>query len=155
MKTMFVRVLSAMMLLSNAAFAGGEMMVMNAVVQPPLVATNKVGVLYFTTMNHGAAADRLTAIESPAVEQVELHESLEENGIAKMRPVETLEIPAGTTIELKPGGLHAMLIGIKEPLAKGAKIAFNLKFEKAGDVAMEATVGDLASIHNHGATLPQ
>ena len=82
--------LAALMLLGLAAngFANGDIMVMNALVQPPLVASGKIGALYMTVMNHGAAADKLIAINSPVAEMVELHESLEEDGIAKMRPVE-------------------------------------------------------------------
>lgn len=143
-------VLFVLLLLPTSAFAA-DMMVMNAVVQPPLVATNKVGALYMMVMNHGSAEDKLIGIATPVAESVELHESLEENGIAKMRPVGSIVIAAGGMAELKPGGMHAMLMGIKQPLEKGAKLPITLKFEKAGEVAAEATVGDLASIHNHGA----
>lgn len=144
--------LAALMLLGLAAngFANGEIMIMNAFVQPPLVAGGKVGALYMTMMNHGAAGDRLIGISSPVAESVAIHESREEDGIAKMRPVEALDLAQGATVELKPGGYHAMLMGLKAPLQKGAKVSFTLTFETAGDVQMEAIVGDMATIHNHG-----
>lgn len=146
-----VRVLFALTLFSATAHAG-DMMVMNATVLPPLVKTNNVGALFMMVMNHGSTEDRLVGITTPVAETVEIHESLEENGVAKMRPVEAIVVPAGGMAKLKPGGFHAMLMGIKEPLAKGAKLPITLKFEKAGEVAAEAIVGDLASVHSgHGA----
>src|SRR5262249_207740 len=66
-----------------------------------------------------------------------------------MRPVEGgLEIKPGETIELKPGSLHAMLVGLKQPLQKGQTVKGTLEFEKAGKVDIEYAVEAL------GATAP-
>jgi copper(I)-binding protein len=135
---------------ADGARAEGGIMVMNARVQPPLVASVKVGAMYMSVMNHGAASDRLTGISTPAAEMSHLHESREENGVAQMRAMEALDIPAGATVELKPGGYHVMLMGLKQPLAKGAKVPFTLTFEKAGEVTVEAVVGEVSSMHEHG-----
>ncbi len=53
-------------------------------------------------------------------------------GMMQMRPIEAIDLPAGTTVELKPGGLHIMLIDLVEPLKDGQQIELTLTFEKAG-----------------------
>ena len=75
----------------------------------------------------------------------------------KMRPVESIAIEQGTVTQLKPGGLHVMLMDLKKPLEGGAKFPLTLKFERAGEVTVEVDVqpnppapGDHG--HEHGAT---
>ena len=72
------------------------------------------------------------AVTTAAAATAQLHESVEKDGVATMQPVETLEIPAGGSVELKPGGYHIMLMGLKAPLKKGDMIMLELKFEHAG-----------------------
>jgi hypothetical protein len=71
----------------------------------------------------------LIAVESPAAKSVSLHETIMAEGVARMRPVAKLKIPAGQTVELKPGAYHVMLEGLKKPLAKGASVPIILIFE--------------------------
>jgi hypothetical protein len=71
----------------------------------------------------------LVAVESPAAKSASLHETIMAEGLAKMRPVAKLKIPAGQTVELKPGAYHVMLEGLKKPLAKGASVPIVLTFE--------------------------
>ena len=83
---------------------------------------------------------------SPAAKTAELHETVDENGVMKMvHHPEGWEIPAGGTLELKPGGKHIMLIGLTAPLVAGEKIKVTLNFEKAGaqtiDVPVKAMSG--------------
>ena len=78
---------------------------------------------------------------SPAAKTVELHETVDENGVMKMvHHPEGWEIPAGSTLELKPGGKHIMLIGLTAPLEAGKKIQMTLNFEKAGAQTIEVPV---------------
>jgi copper(I)-binding protein len=100
----------------------------------------KVGAGYLSVKNSGAEADRLIAVETKAAEKVEIHESINENGVAKMRPVTAVEIPAGGDVALKPGGYHLMLMGLKEALAEGMRIPAVLVFEKSGRVEVELAV---------------
>ena len=95
------------------AACGGE-------ARPPLVATDIVitqpmpgrhmsaGYLSFT--NNTNAAIRITHVVSPDFEAVEMHESLLEDGVAKMRPIEELTIPANSSVSLERGGKHLMLM---------------------------------------------
>jgi len=90
---------------------------------------------YLTIANGGAAADRLVGAESSAAGKVEIHTMSVVNDVMTMRPVEGgLEIPAGATVELKPGGFHVMFLQVSEPFREGATVPVTLVFEKAGRV---------------------
>lgn len=106
----------------------------------------ETGGAFVTIVNSGTTADRLVSASSPAAQTVELHETVDDNGVMKMEPrPEGWEIPAGGTLELKPGGKHIMLIGLTAPLEAGKKIQMTLNFEKAGaqtiDVPVQAMSG--------------
>ena len=69
-----------------------------------------------------------------------------ENGVMKMRPVEGgLEIKPGETITLKPGGLHVMLVNLKQPLAPGKMVEAIFQFEKAGTVKVEFPIAAIGA----------
>jgi copper(I)-binding protein len=106
--------------------------------ETPVSATTGAG--YLTVKNTGTEPDRLIAVATPGAEKVEIHQSIDENGVAKMRPVDGIEIPAGGSIALKSGGYHLMLIGLKEPLAEGMRVPGTLTFEKAGKLDIEFAV---------------
>jgi periplasmic copper chaperone A len=93
----------------------------------------------FMTMQ-SPVADKLLSGSTPAAERFELHTMAMEGDVMKMREVKAIELPAGQKVELKPGGLHVMFIGIKEPLKVGSKVPVTLKFEKAGEVKVEFDV---------------
>lgn len=101
-----------------------------------------VGGGFMTVVNKGEA-DRLVSIAAPDVsDDVQLHEMAMENDVMKMRQLpDGIEIPAGATVELKPGGLHVMFMKIKHPLAEGDTFKATLNFEKAGKVDVDFTVG--------------
>ena len=89
------------------------------------------GAVYVSFDNQGKEADRLLSAASPIAEKVELHTHLMEEGVMKMRPVPAIDLPAGATVTLKPGGLHIMLFGLKAPLVEGTRFPLTLVFEKA------------------------
>jgi copper(I)-binding protein len=90
---------------------------------------------YLTITNKGKTADRLIGGSSPVANQIEVHEIVDVDGMAKTRPVANgIEIKPGKTVELKPGALRIVLLGLKEPLQVGQKIKGTLVFEKAGPV---------------------
>jgi len=100
-----------------------------------------MGAAYLSIKNAGAAADKLVSASSPVAEKVELHETREENGVMKMRPVEGgLEIAPSASQELKPGGRHIMLIGLKKRLQEGEMVPLTLTLAKAGAIDVEAKV---------------
>jgi periplasmic copper chaperone A len=87
-----------------------------------------------------ATSDRLVSGSTPLAERFELHTMAMKGDVMEMRQVDAIELPAGKTVELRPGGLHVMFIGLKQPLALGSKVPVTLKFEKAGDVKVEFDV---------------
>lgn len=90
--------------------------------------------------NKGKTSDRLVGGQSPVADHVELHTMTMEGDVMKMRAIEAIDLPAGQTVELKPGALHVMFIGLKAPLKAGDKVPLTLKFEKAGEVKVEVRV---------------
>lgn len=89
---------------------------------------------------HSERADRLLGGTTPLAERFELHSMTMQGDVMQMRQVEAIALPAGQKVELKPGGLHVMLIGLKQPLALGSKVPVTLRFERAGEVKIEMTV---------------
>jgi copper(I)-binding protein len=96
-----------------------------------------IGGGFLTLANHGAD-DRLLGGSSPIAAKVELHTMQMDGDVMRMRQVETIALPAGQTVELKPGSYHLMFVGLKAPLKAGDKFPLTLRFEKAG--AVEVTV---------------
>jgi hypothetical protein len=98
-------------------------------------------------------ADRLVAATAPVSKTVELHTMQMDGNVMRMRQVPAIDIPAGQTVELKPGGLHVMFIGLTQTLKDGATFPLKLRFEKAGEVEVEVKVRtqaqEPASMHKH------
>ena len=92
----------------------------------------------FLTITSLGGADRLVGFATPACNRPELHTHIDDNGVMRMRQVEAIEVPAGGTAELKPGGLHLMLIDLNGPLVEGESVVVTLMFETAG--AVEVTL---------------
>lgn len=105
---------------------------------------------YMTLEVMGDEADRLIAVASPLAAKAELHTHLMEGGVAKMRPVDAIEVAPGAPTVLAPGGLHIMLMGLSEPLVEGATIPLTLTFERAGEITLEAPVVGLGADMGHG-----
>lgn len=97
---------------------------------------------YMVIRNAGSAPDRLLSVASDISGKAEIHTmAVDDKGVMTMRMVEGgLEIPAGGTVELKPGGYHLMFIGLKAPPKEGEGFAAMLTFEKAGELAVEFAV---------------
>lgn len=102
---------------------------------------------YMVLTNSGEEADALIAVRSEVAEITELHQSLkDEDGTSLMRKVPAIQIPAGGTVELKPGDYHVMFIRLAEAVEPGSTHTVTLTFEKAGEVevplsALEVTGG--------------
>jgi copper(I)-binding protein len=100
----------------------------------------KNGVVYLTFVNDGKTADRLLKASTPIAAGVMLHTNIKEGDIVRMRDVDAVEIPAGKTVELKPGGLHIMLMGLTQPLKDGDMFPMTLTLADAGEVKIEVMV---------------
>jgi protein SCO1 len=112
-----------------------------------------VGVVYFEVINTGPT-DTLLTIECPAAERVEMHATARADGIMKMRQVASVDIPARGRLSFQPGGLHAMLIGIKQPLKEGGRLPLTLVFRGAGKLRFEAAIQGLGTMNPPAAAAP-
>jgi copper(I)-binding protein len=102
----------------------------------------RAGAAYMVLQNSGAAEDKLLSVESDVAKTIELHETKEMNGMMQMSPVPNILVAASGKTELKPGGLHVMLIGLTRELKVGDKVQLTLNFEKAGKIPVTAEVRD-------------
>lgn len=102
------------------------------------------GAFYLNIKNTGTAADSLIGAKSTACGMVELHETIDKGGMMEMQPIagQRIEIPAGGTVELKPGGMHVMCMMKKADFAAGAKLPLTLTFEKSGEMKFDAEIRD-------------
>ncbi|WP_243634446.1 copper chaperone PCu(A)C [Roseicella frigidaeris] len=98
------------------------------------------GAGFLTIANQGGAADRLIGASTPAARVTEIHTHVREGDVLRMRPVAAVEIPAGQTVTLQPGGFHLMLIGLLAPLIQGQTVPVTLRFERAGEVQVTLAV---------------
>lgn len=95
---------------------------------------------FMSIKNTGSAADRLLGASCGAAMMTQVHETVMDGDVMKMREVETIEIPAGGMVELKHGGYHIMLMDLKQDVKAGETTACTLKFEDAGEVTVELQV---------------
>ena len=117
----------------------------------------KVGGGYLTLKNEGTSADRLLGGSSPIAGRVEIHSMEVKDGVMEMRPMaDGVEVPAGETVKLAPGGYHLMLMDLKQPMTEGERVPLTLEFEHAGSIDVELAVeaargSDAHDSHaNHG-----
>lgn len=97
----------------------------------------KVGGGYVTITNNGSEDDRLLSATTPASGRMEIHEMAVVDDVMKMRNLpEGLPLPAGETVELKPGSYHLMFMEVEEPFEEGGMVPVVLTFEKAGEVEL-------------------
>lgn len=99
-----------------------------------------VGGGYLTIENPNTSADKLMSVTYVKASSVQIHEMKMEGDKMIMRDIGSLVIPAKSKVELKPGGYHLMLMGLKEPLNDGEVLAITLQFEKAGKVDVSMPV---------------
>ncbi len=98
------------------------------------------GAVYMLIENKGNTPEKLVKVESDIAASVELHQTTMDGDVMKMGPVESIEIPANSKVELKTGSFHVMLIGLKQELKAGEKIHLILNFETAGPLELDAEI---------------
>ena len=95
---------------------------------------------YMRIVNKGGEADALVAASTDVAKIVEIHNMTMENGVMSMFPVEQIEIPAGGSAELQPGGFHVMLIDLNKDLNVGDTVDLTLKFASGKEIQVTAPV---------------
>lgn len=125
---------------ASPSTASGDMRVEGAWARQSMGMDLAVAV-YLSLTNETGSADALVGAKSTAATTVEIHETTADaSGQMAMHPVEKIALPAGGTVELKPGGYHVMLIGLTGELMAGDKVEVTLQFETAPDLVVTAEV---------------
>ena len=94
----------------------------------------------FLKLNNRGGDDKLLSATAAVSASVEMHTMNMDGDVMRMRQVDAIPLPAGKTVELKPGGYHLMFVGLKAPLKAGEKFPLKLKFEKAGEIEVIVNV---------------
>ncbi len=103
-----------------------------------------IGAAYVTI--HSPTADKLVAASTPVAKKAELHTMSMSGMVMKMRPVASIDIPAGQAVTLQPGGYHIMLVGLAKPLKTGQTFPLTLTFEKAGSRTVNVAVETIGAM---------
>jgi len=102
--------------------------------------------LYFTVINSGSSADELLSVSTPVAGVAEIHRTIEDGDLMKMMPVQRLLAPAGTQLQLLPGGNHVMLLELRRRLSPGDRFDATLHFRHAGEVTVRGLVLSYADL---------
>jgi hypothetical protein len=98
--------------------------------------------VYLTLINNGKTSDAMEGASSDAAETVNIHETRMDGDVMSMVPMARIEIPAGDRTELKTGGFHVMLVGLKRDISHGDTVGVTLHFERSVEITVEAKVGE-------------
>lgn len=119
--------------------ATGTLQVSGAWVRPSSGADTTAA--YLTITNGTTQPDALLSVTTPVAGSAAIHEtSPDASGMMAMHPVERVEVPAGGTSTLEPGGFHVMLVGLTRELTVGQHVELTLTFERAGVITVTADV---------------
>lgn len=117
-----------------------EITVSNAWIRPGVVGGAPTAA-YMVIQNTGNGADRLLDVSADFSDMLAVHETQIVDDVARMIPQEGgVEIPANSTVELRQGGLHVMIIELNEDLIEGQEVELILTFENAGERTIPAIV---------------
>jgi periplasmic copper chaperone A len=140
-----------LLLLAPMANGGSDLVVEDAWIRAmPPGSPNSAA--YMSLRNTSERAVRVISVTGAVADQVEVHRSVNEQGVWKMQRLEALPVAAGATVELSPGGAHLMLFGLSRTLREGETVPLELLLEDGASVSFEATVqrqAAAASGHHH------
>ena len=132
LRNMGFALLAALAFAPAVASGSESVKVANAWVRAPIPG-QKTASAYVELTSNGNAA--LVAAGSPVAARVEMHSMSHEGGVMRMRAVPRIELPAGQTVKLAPGGLHLMMFDLKQPIKPGDKVALTLSVQPSGPTA--------------------
>ncbi len=122
--------------------ATGPQITVEQVWAKPSDASTDSSAFYLVIKNNGTAPDNLIAAKTAACGKLELMDMAMNNGQMEMVTIDgqSIEVPAGGSVELKPGGKHVMCMMKKIEFATGAKVPVTLVFEKTGEIQVQADI---------------
>lgn len=104
---------------------------------------------YMELVNTASEDVRLIGAESDAVERIEIHAHQMQQGMMKMVQQQEVIVPANSSVEFKPGGLHLMMFGIKESLVKNQQVTITLIFANDSEMEIKAVVAEPRASNPH------
>jgi copper(I)-binding protein len=131
---------AASLLIAANAKAAGTVRVVDAWVKATVPGQKVAGI--YMELNSPIDA-RLTGVSCHLARSAEIHSMKMEGGTMKMRPLKSLDLPAGKTVKLEPGGVHVMLFDIERPLRFGDRLPITLTIatgQRTREVLVEAIV---------------
>ena len=135
---------SIMAITANAhGFELGDLFVRHPYATPSLVGSQNGAVYFKGIKNAGKEADQLLSAKTQVADKVEIHEMTMDGDVMKMRPLSSIEIPAGGEVSVakgNPNGYHLMLLGLKQALKDGDRFPVWLTFKRSGEVKVEVYV---------------
>ncbi|HEX2116435.1 MAG TPA: copper chaperone PCu(A)C [Alphaproteobacteria bacterium] len=147
--SLFAIALAASALIATPALAQTKIEVADAWARPPIGQVRN-SAAYMTLTNRGAEPDRLLKAATAAAGKAELHTTIRDGDVLRMREVQSVELKPGAAVKFAPGGMHVMLLDVK-PLKAGETFTLTLEFEKAGkqDVTVAVRPGPMQGGHQH------
>ena len=127
---------------------GGTFAIMNPVIRTPMAGRPTAG--YFDFNYNYKFPDRIIAVASPAFKRVEMHDSVTESGMKKMVKLDTLELPAKSSIKFAPGGKHLMLFDPTKTLKSGELIKVTFVFAQRDPIDVSFEVKDVIPVMGSG-----
>lgn len=144
---MKLKLLSATLLLACSALQAQTVEVKDAWIRSTVQGQQGTGAFMNITAKDAA---RLVGASSPVAGVVEVHEMKMEGDVMKMHAVPSLDLPAGQTVQLKPGGYHVMMMDLKQTLPKGSTVPLTLRFKDAkgaeSQVELKVPVSTMAPV---------
>ncbi len=137
MQRTIVSSLLSLALLGAAGLAQAEVTVTDPWVRATVAGQQATGA--FMKLQSSDQA-RLVGVRSPLTEHAEVHEMVMDKEVMRMRQVQQIELPAGKTVELKPGGYHIMLLGLDKQVQEGTDVDLTLLVETDAGQKQEITV---------------
>lgn len=129
-----------------ASVAGSDKVVIEDAWSRASIGTNRPGVAYMKIRNTGDLAVTLRSISTDIALKPEIHlTSTTNQGVSSMAPVGEIEIAPGKAVMLEPGGLHAMLMGLKWKMTEGESFFMTLAFSDGGEVTVEIPILSIAA----------
>ena len=144
-------VLSTVALCIAASVSAADVKVGNLSIDDVWARTGQPGQVSaaFMDVKNKGTADKIVSAHCDCAKATELHDMKMADGKMLMMQVPAMDVPANGELKLKPGGYHIMLIGLNRPLAAGETLPIKLKFEKAGEVTVQAQIKDRATHMGH------
>ena len=105
------------------------------------IGVDRPGAAYLTILNTGGEPATLIGLSTPLAMMPEVHETQTNSaGVSSMTPTETITIAPGESVSLEPGGLHAMLMHLQEPMVEGETFPLTLIFEDGSEVTVDVPI---------------